>query len=352
MKKIGLFVCCFALLLSAKPIVVSSQGIKKGSLDSQNNFLGVIKFKENSNIASQSSGVVEKVLFSVGKRVKKGDELVVLSSDLLQKDIQSKEARLQQAKISKEYQKNELTRYKNLLDSDSVSLQQYEKINYEYQLQELNILSLQAEVEQAKVELSKKVIKAPFDGVIVKQNINIGEWIKIGDSVCELLNNSQPEAIIDVPSSILSYISVGENVNLIINRKNYTGQISAIIPRADYRSRTFPVVIALPSNEKLLDGMAVNAMLKSGGKSEGYLIPRDSIIEYRNRPSIFVVRNGKAAAINVEVLAIQGNVAVVRGNLNSKDRVIYQGQYRLQDGAEIKESVSSASMSKKRYESA
>lgn len=329
-----------ALLFSslfAKESIVSSKAIKKGSLESQNMFLGVVKFKEHSSIASQSSGVVEKLLFDLGKKVKKGDDLVILSSDLLQKDIQSKVAKLEQAKLLKEYQLKELERYKNLLESDSIALQQYEKINYEFQVQELTILALIAEVEQAKVELSKKTIKAPFDGIIVSKNANVGEWIKAGESICEILNNSRPEAIVDVPNAILAFNQIGDTVSLSINKQNYNGKISAIIPKADSRSRTFPLIITLPNNEKFFDGMAVSAMLKSGGQSEGYIVPRDSVITYRNRPSVFVIRDKRARAVGVEILAISGNIAVVRGNLQEKERVIYKGQYRLEDGVEVRE---------------
>lgn len=325
-------------LLFAKPVIVSSKKITKGSLDSQNTFLGVVNFKEKSNIASQSSGVVEKVLFTLGERVKKGDELVVLNSDLLQKEIQSKNAKLEQAKLLKEFQEKELKRYKNLLETDSIALQQFEKLSYELKVQDLAIASLLAEVEQAKVEISKKTIKAPFDGVVVGKNVNIGEWIKVGDSICEILNHSEPQAIVEVPSVILNFIKVGDMANISINSKSYSGKIIAIIPKADSRSRTIPVIISLPSDGNFVEGMAVNAMLKSGGKSEGFLVPRDSIVDYRNRPNIFIIKEGKAVAVSVDILAIQGDVAVVRGNLNIQDRVIYKGQYRLQNGAEVKES--------------
>ncbi|ANV97472.1 hypothetical protein BBW65_00975 [Helicobacter enhydrae] len=327
--------------VGAKPVVVSTQSVKMGSLDSKNTFVGVIKFKEISHIASQSSGVVEKVLFEVGENVKKGMPLVVLSSDLLQKDIQAKEAKLQQANKLKEYQQKEFERYKNLLETDSITLQQYEKLSYEIAVQEFNILSLQAQLEQAKVELSQKTIVAPFDGIIVQEKVNIGEWLKVGDSVCELVDTTQVQVIVDVPSSLLPFLSKGENVPLKIGQKNYTGRIIAIIPKANARSRTFPIVISLANDGRFVDGMAVNAMLRSGGKSEGFLVPRDSIVEYNNRPSVFIVENGRAKVIFVDVLSIQGKVAVVLGQLSVKDRVIYKGQYRLQNGAEVRENKES-----------
>lgn len=333
LKSLIIFIVC----LNMQAEVVSATAIRKGSLDAQNTFLGVIRFKENSKVASQSSGIVEKILFALGDRVKKGDDLVVLNSDLLQKNMESKMAKLQQAELLMEYQKKELERHKNLLESDSIALQQYEKLNYEFAIQELIILSLRSEVEQAQVELRNKTIKAPFDGVIVEKHINIGEWIKVGESICEMLNHSQPEAIIDTPSGILPFNKIGDKVTVSVNQKNYTGEITAIIPRANARSRTFPVLISLSNDGTFFDGMAANAMLKSGGKSEGLSVPRDSVIVYQNRPSVFVIRQGKAVAVNVEVLAISGDMAIIKGNLKEKESVIYRGQYRLKDGSKVRE---------------
>lgn len=331
----------FILCLSAEAEIVGSKLVYKGSLDAQNAFLGVIRFKETSKIASQSSGVAEKVLFSLGDRVKKGEDLVVLSSDLLQKDLQSKMARLEQAELLRQYQQRELERHKNLLESDSIALQQYEKLSYEFEVQELAIFSLKAEVERIQVELKNKTIKAPFDGVIVDKSINVGEWIKAGDGVCEILNHSQPEAIVDVPSGILPFNQIGDAVSVSVNQKIYTGKITAMIPRANPRSRTFPVLIRLPDDVEFFDGMSANAMLKSGGKSEGWVVPRDSVIIYRNRQSVFIIRDDKAVAVGVEVLAISGDIAIVRGNLKEKERVIYKGQYRLVDGSKVIEEKTS-----------
>ncbi|PAF42862.1 efflux RND transporter periplasmic adaptor subunit [Helicobacter sp. 11S02596-1] len=326
-----------AIALSAKPIYVNTQPIESGTLQKQEVFIGSIHFKEISNIASQTQGVVKKIYFHIGQKVKKGQKLFSLNDDLLQKDIQIKKAKLKQAQYALERQKKDLARYKNLLDSQSIPLQEYENLEYQLKSQEANILALEAELEISQAELAKKTIYAPFEGIIVEQKVHIAEWVNVGEPVCQILNNSDVEVIVDVPSFIAKNIKPAQKVNLTINNKNYQGKITALIPKVDTRSRTFPVHIAVKNDGSFLDGMAAEALLDVDGKSEGFIVPRDSIVYYLGHPSIFIAKDNQAVVIRVEVLSVQDSKALIRGKITAGERVIYRGQDRLQNGSEIKE---------------
>lgn len=334
------FILIFVLIagmLGAKPIYVNTKPIRSGTLQKQEIFIGSINFKEISNIASQTQGVVKKVYFRIGQKVRKNQKLLSINDDLLQKDIQIKQAKLTQAQYSLQRQQKELERYKVLLDSQSVPLQEYENLEYKLKSQEANILALQAELEISQVELAKKTIYAPFEGIIVEQKVHIAEWVNVGEPVCQILNNSDVEAIVDVPSSIAKNIKLGQKVNLTINNKNYQGNITALIPKADIRSRTFPVHIGVKNDGSFLDGMAVEAMLNIDGESKGFIVPRDSIVYYLGYPTIFIAKNNQAFAIRVETLSVQDSQALIRGKITEGEKVIYRGQDRLQNGSEIEE---------------
>ncbi|MCI6217802.1 MAG: efflux RND transporter periplasmic adaptor subunit [Helicobacter sp.] len=329
---IGVFAFCAEVSIVSKPIT-------KGSLESQTSYLGVLHFSNTSKVASQTRGVVEKINFKIGDSVRKNANLAQINGDLLQKEIQSKQAKLNQARYIYERQQKELQRYENLLQSDSVSLTQFENIQYEQKSQESNITALTVELESAKVELSKKLIKAPISGIIVDKKINIGEWIEVGDAICEILDTTKAEVIVDVPSSILEYVKNKQEVSISINKKNYKGRIYAIIPRADLHTRTLPVRISVENDGSFVDGIPANVLLPNGGKIQGNMVPRDSIVNYLGIPSIFVVRDSKAVALNVEILSIQGENAIVRANIKSNDMVVYRGQDRLKNGVAVKESA-------------
>ncbi|PAF41081.1 efflux RND transporter periplasmic adaptor subunit [Helicobacter sp. 11S03491-1] len=332
-----LFLC---MTIEAKPIYVNTRPIQNGSLQKQETFIGSINFKEVSNIAAQSQGVVQKIYFHIGQKVKKGQKLLSINDDLLQKDIQIKQAKLTQAKYSLQRQEKELERYKNLLDTQSIPLQEYENLEYQLKSQEANVLALQAELEISQTEIAKKTIYAPFDGIIAEQKVHIAEWVNMGEPICQILNNSDVEAIIYVPSSIAKNIKIGQKVNLTINNKHYQGKITALIPKADVQSKTFPVHISVKNDGSFLDGMAVEAMLNIDGESSGFLVPRDSVVYYLGYPSIFIAKDNQAFVIRVEVLSVQDSLALVRGKIQEGEKVIYRGQDRLQNGSHIQEKTS------------
>lgn len=334
-----LLFCFFVsfIFIEAKPVYIDSKPIKSGTLQKQETFIGSVNFKEISNIASQSQGVVQKIYFRIGQKVKKGQKLLSIDDDLLQKDIQIKQAKLTQAQYSLQRQEKDLTRYKNLLDTQSIPLQEYENLEYQLKSQEANVLALQAELEISQAELAKKTIYAPFDGIIVEQKVHIAEWVNTGEAVCQILNSSDVEVIVDIPSSIAKNIKLNQSVSVVINSKHYQGKISALIPKADIRSRTFPVYISVKNDGSFLDGMAAEAMLNIDGKSSGFLVPRDSVVNYLGSPTIFLSKNNQAIATRVEILSIQDSQALVRGKIKEGDRVIYRGQDRLQNGSDIEE---------------
>lgn len=333
----GSFVVFSFLLLSleAKPIAINIIPIKKGSLQQEENFVGNVVFKESANIASQSSGIVNEVNFRAGQKVKKGDKLLSLNDELLQKDIITKQAKLDQALYVLEKKKKELERYKNLLDSQSIPLQQYENVEYDVKSQEADILSLQAQLDISILDLKHKVIYAPFDGVIVEQKVHPSEWVNTGEVVAQILNTKDVEIIADVPSFMINHLALDQKVNVKINNRNYKGVIVALIPKANISSRNFPLYISIKGDDRLLDGMAASIKLGVNGQNSGFLIPRDCIIQRGGKSGVFIAKDGVARFVPIEVLSINRANALIQGNLKEGESLVLRGQDRLDDGSQV-----------------
>lgn len=338
MQLLLLLIVVNAELLMAKPISVTTTPIYKGSLEKQSTFVGLLNYKESSKVASQQRGVVDKVYFNIGDRVRKGQRLVTLNADIAKKELEVKFAKLQEAKYQAQKIQNELTRYKNLLDTQSIALQQYENLAFELKAKEANILSLQADYDLSQEEINKMTIVSPFNGVILDRLTSVGQWLNIGDPVALIVNTSQIEVIVYVPSNISGYLKLNQKVTLTINKKNYTGTISALIPKAEIRSKTFPVYIKIANQAHFFDGMAVDVHLNTEGKAYGFIVPRDSIVMYQNKSVVFVVRNNIASSIRINILSLQDKQAVVLGAFLDSDMIVLKGQDRLYDGVEVAES--------------
>ncbi|MGX3043585.1 efflux RND transporter periplasmic adaptor subunit [Helicobacter sp. T3_23-1056] len=337
--------------IAQKGIAIEAIPIKEGSLSKKESFIGSVRFKEISSIASSGQGVVKSVFFSIGQSVKKGQKLLSLDSDLLTQDIAIKHAKIADARYTLERQKNELERYKNLLQSQSISIQQYENLEYEVKSQEARIKALEGELAISKTQIAQKTIYAPFEGIIVEQGVRVGEWVKEGQAICQILNSRDTEVIIDVSSAVVGKLALNQKVDLSIGGKSYSGQISALIPKADSLSRTFPVHISVRNDGSFLDGMAAQARLDISGQTngeKGFLIPRDSVVYASGKPHIFIVQkpqsnaqnpqNMQARIVPISIITTQGSFALIKSlkqPLKENDLIVVRGQDNLKDGAQV-----------------
>ena len=332
----GLLFCFFLAMGFGKSVAVNVVPIAKGSLRQEESFVGNVVFKEIANIASQSSGIIQEVYFRSGQRVKKGEKLLSLSDEFLQKDIIIKQAKLEQAQYVLEKKKKELERYRNLLETQSIPLQQYENIEYELKSQEAAILALQAELDISILDLQHKVVYAPFDGIIVNQKVHKSEWVNTGEAICQILNTKDVEVVADVPSFMIMHLGLNQKVEVKVNNRNYKGNIVALIPKADISSRNFPVYISIKGDDMLLDGMPASIRLGVNQRNSGFLVPRDSVVQRMGKSGVFVIRDNKAVWVEVNVLAISRNQALIQGNLKEKEQLVFRGQDRLESGDEAK----------------
>lgn len=343
----------------AQGVAIEVMPIRQGNLSKSESFIGSVRFKEVSSIASSAQGIVKNVFFSIGQNVKKGQKLLSLDTDLLTQDINIKKAKISDARYTLERQKNELERYKNLLQSQSISIQQYENLEYEIKSQEARIQALGGELAISKTQIAQKTIYAPFEGIIVEQGVRVGEWVKEGQAICQILNSRDTEVVIDVSSAVASKLSLKQKVDLRIGGNSYSGQISALIPKADSLSRTFPVHISVRNDGSFLDGMAAEARLDISGEQKGekgFLIPRDSIVYSAGKPHIFIVQNLKQAGqtsaqktqnlsatqariVPISIITTQGSLALIKSlkqPLKEQDLIVVRGQDSLKDGTQVR----------------
>lgn len=331
-----LLLACVGTFALSKGIPVESVAVKYGALSKIEPFIGSVRFKEVSSIATAAQGIVQQVYFSIGDNVKKGQKLLTIESALLLEDIKIKQAKIDDARYTLERQKNELERYENLLESQSISIQQYENLEYEIKSQEARIQALLGELAISQVQQKQKTIYAPFDGIIVEQRVHKGEWVQTGAAICQILNSRDTEVIIDVPSSVVRALKPKQRVELLIAGKKYQGKIVALIPRADTLSRTFPVHIAVRNDGSFLDGMAARALLDVAGAQKGFIIPRGSIVYKDSKPYVFAIRAQKAVQIPIEILSTQDSLTLVQAELTQTDSLVLRGQENLQHNAEVR----------------
>ena len=304
-------------------------------------------------------------------------ELAELEAGSRPEEIAQAEARLAGAKAVLEYANARFGRVKALYEQGkSASQQEFDEALSARQAAEQNYLAAQAghklsvqgprheQIDQARAKLSaareevrrledrraKYTIRARFQGFVVAKHTEVGSWISSGDPVAEIVQLDPIEVRVSVPESYIAHVRIGApaRVRLDASPENViVGQVSRIVPKADSRSRTFPVIVRL-DNPKVdgthlfKAGMLAHVTLGVGAQAKSLLVPKDALVLDRGNAAVVLV-DSKTSPPTALVIPVQMGVAADSSIqvIDRSDRlkvgqlVVVRGNERLRTGQAV-----------------
>ena len=342
MKYILLIMALFVSLQASKPqppaSLVQTVKIKEGVANALQTYVGTLYYDRHSELASESSGVVQKLYVKEGQNVKKGETLLKLRDSILSAKIEAKKASLASLESEETKQTKDLTRAKALLKRKSIAQSNYDASFYTLESLKANIKSTQAELNSMKIELSDKTIKAPFSGIIVKRSIDIGEWVNVGQGVFTIIDPRSIEAEVNIPSKLIYTLSKKQKLSANIGKDTLEVEVKNIVPLADRSSRTFPVKLSLKSKKTLIEGMRIDVKVPTLKEENVLLVPRDAVIKRFGGFVVFSVIEGKAIMNPVAVVSYVNSQAAIHSvTLKPGMKVITKGNERVFPNMPVKE---------------
>jgi membrane fusion protein, multidrug efflux system len=311
------FALVFVTLTSinaAGTALVNTDVIKISEVNPLQEFVGNVSFDKRSKVASQSSGIAQKINFEVGKKVKKGDILVSIDSDILNAQIKAAISSVNMYSVQLKNAKKNYFRYNALYSKKSIAQKVFDDSKLAYDVANENLISSQARLNELKIQKSKKVIKAPFSGVIVEKNININEWLNVGSQVATIVNTQEVQIIFNLPLSFIDGLNIGDMYDVNISGKIVKAKLYAAIPSGDTLTRTFPVRFKANVGDMFIyDGAQAKVGFAKNAKMEALVINRDAVINRFDTNVVFAVVENKAVMIPVKIIGFQGTNAAISG---------------------------------------
>ncbi len=178
-----------------------------------------------------------------------------------------------------------------------------------------------ARIAAARERFEALTLRAPIDGVVLRQDFFVGEIVGPGDVVFWVGPPKPLRIVAEVNEEDVARIAPGRRV--LIRNDAFAGRVlegvlRTITPKGDPVSKTFRVHIELPDDTPLMIGMSVEANVVAREVKNAVLVPADAVID----GAAYVVRDDKAALVPVK-LGIRGSrMAEVLEGLAEGDRVI------------------------------
>jgi len=213
------------------------------------------------------------------------------------------------------------------------------------------LVALAAELELLDLRLADMTLRAPFDGVIVERHVEVGEWVKVGDPLVTLVSTGALEVWLDVPERLFGVVTaerLGATLGVAVGAGNapFEAQLPRVVPRIDPRSRTFPLVSALPPGTAVSAGASASAWLDVGTPVEAVLVPKDALVYRPGGVAVMLVvgeggtegapLKGTAALVPVVIrFERERDVAIQPGALPPGAWVVTEGNERLFPGTPV-----------------
>ncbi len=181
---------------------------------------------------------------------------------------------------------------------------------------------------------------SPLDGTITKIFVTEGQSVSPGQSVVTVSKIQDIKVQFYLESSNLTDIKPGVPATIIDSSgQEYSGAVSAVSPQADPITRRFLAEIKLLDSSGLLLGTVVdvNVQANTVARGEGSMIlPLEAITVGQNGSHIFIVENGQAKKVSVNVQEVKGELARVEAELSADTEVIVSGNRRVEEGQPVK----------------
>lgn len=250
--------------ISAEPLPASA------SYKLANNYVtGQLVAVRSVIISNEITGVVDEFNKDIGDQVSAGEALAKLSiaDNLL--NVQLAQAELAVSVNELNIQEKQLQRYQALYKTKGISASEFDE-----QRRITNTNKAQVEVDKIKLAMAKRQqhksqIKAPFSGVILTRELELGQFIATGEALYTLVDMSQVKVRFYLLESDVITINVGDEVHVTIpalNNKQLSGSVLILAPAFQANEPGFLVEVLIDNSRlDLKPGMQARIALAEQG---------------------------------------------------------------------------------------
>jgi multidrug efflux system membrane fusion protein len=309
--------------------------------------LGTVQASFTVAIHAQVDGKLQEVFFQEGQRVKKGDVLAKIDPRLYQAALDQAKAKKAQDEAALIAALKDLERFKAMLVKHFETEQNVDQQQAKVDQTKAALDADAAAIESAQTNLDYTDIKAPSDGRMGVRMVDPGNIVHANDQgSIAILTQTQPSFVLfTLPSQTLGgvreSIAGGPVQVAAYDRDNAkllsTGTLSMIDNQIDPATSTYRLkAIFNNEDEKLWPGQFVNARLLLETRKDVVVIPRFAV--QRGPRGLFtwvVKQDNTVEARPIQTGATTGNDTIVTSGVNDGERVVTDGQYKLQINAPV-----------------
>ena len=335
------------------PPVVQVMEIKASEAPTTVEFIGQLDSPQNVEVRARVEAFVDKMLFTEGTELKEGDPLFKLDDKPYLERLAAAKGMLAEAKAALNKYEKDVARLTPLAQKKAVPQQDLDNAVASVDVGQASVLSAEARVQSATLDLGYCDVRAPVAGLIGAKQVSIGELVGKGSPTLLATISTLDPIWFYCNVSEAQYLRAStvdrragmklEDLPITLILANGTehpdkGKIVFLDRAVDAKTGTLRVRAAFANSQRLLrPGMFGRIKVDLGNRPDSILVPERAVAELQGKNFVWVVgsdnkTNQRGVTVGDQ---IGENLLIVEG-LKSGDRIVTEGLQKVREGATVK----------------
>lgn len=351
--------------------VVEAQKPTDGGREAILNASGYVTPRRRATIAAKITGRVTGVFFDEGTHVHTGQLLATLDDsdakralDSAKADRDASQAAIADLQVQLHLAEIELKRAQELRQAGVQSQEQLDTSNSaadslkaKIELAKEQVMASDARIREAQQSVDNCVITAPYDGIVVSKDAQVGEMVSpvsagggfTRTGIATVVDMNSNEIEVDVNEAYIARVKDGQKVMAVLDAYpnwQIPSHVRTVIPTADRQKATVKVRISFDKlDPRILPDMGIKVTFLSDEPAAkkgappapvvAALLPSDALHDEDGKKIVFLVRNDKLERRAVAIGNTESGQTEILSGLAAGDEVVVKGPANMQDGQAV-----------------